>query len=76
MYFCVCALLLQVTWAEQQVAKRRKKRDVYVEPFDPKFRDQWYLVSMTNAEQELHWTKGYMCVLCVSVGQDSALHAG
>uniref|UniRef100_A0A8C9YC54 Furin (paired basic amino acid cleaving enzyme) a n=1 Tax=Sander lucioperca TaxID=283035 RepID=A0A8C9YC54_SANLU len=34
----------QVTWAEQQVSKRRKKRDVFVEPLDPKFRDQWYLL--------------------------------
>lgn len=34
----------QVLWLEQQVAKRRIKRDVYQEPTDPKFPQQWYLV--------------------------------
>lgn len=34
----------QVQWLEQQVAKRRTKRDVYQEPTDPKFPQQWYLV--------------------------------
>lgn len=40
--------LPQVLWSEQQVSKRRKKRDVYQEPSDPKFRDQWYLVSRST----------------------------
>lgn len=34
----------QVKWLEQQVAKRRAKRDIYQEPTDPKFPQQWYLV--------------------------------
>lgn len=34
----------QIQWLEQQVAKRRTKRDVYLEPTDPKFPQQWYLV--------------------------------
>ncbi|XP_066184209.1 furin isoform X4 [Sylvia atricapilla] len=32
-----------VQWLEQQVAKRRTKRDVFMEPTDPKFPQQWYL---------------------------------
>ncbi|NWS29195.1 FURIN protein, partial [Polioptila caerulea] len=36
----------QVQWLEQQVAKRRSKRDVFMEPTDPKFPQQWYLVSV------------------------------
>ncbi|NWV33699.1 FURIN protein, partial [Grantiella picta] len=36
----------QVQWLEQQVAKRRIKRDVFMEPTDPKFPQQWYLVSV------------------------------
>ncbi|KAF1654439.1 Furin, partial [Aptenodytes patagonicus] len=35
----------QVHWLEQQVAKRRTKRDIFMEPTDPKFPQQWYLVS-------------------------------
>lgn len=34
----------QVQWLEQQVAKRRSKRDLFREPTDPKFPQQWYLV--------------------------------
>ncbi|NXH14086.1 FURIN protein, partial [Bucco capensis] len=37
----------QVQWLEQQVAKRRTKRDIFMEPTDPKFPQQWYLVSVT-----------------------------
>ncbi|XP_052006866.1 furin (paired basic amino acid cleaving enzyme) a [Xyrauchen texanus] len=33
----------QVMWAEQQVVKQRKKRDIYNELADPKFAQQWYL---------------------------------
>lgn len=36
----------QVHWAEQQVAKKRRKRDIFTEPTDPKFPLQWYLVSI------------------------------
>lgn len=38
--------LFQVHWLEQQVAKRRTKRDIFMEPTDPKFPQQWYLVSV------------------------------
>ncbi|XP_051739040.1 furin (paired basic amino acid cleaving enzyme) b isoform X1 [Ctenopharyngodon idella] len=33
----------QVIWAEQQISKRRCKRDIHIEPTDPKFPQQWYL---------------------------------
>uniref|UniRef100_A0A8P4G7B9 Furin (paired basic amino acid cleaving enzyme) a n=1 Tax=Dicentrarchus labrax TaxID=13489 RepID=A0A8P4G7B9_DICLA len=51
----------QVTWAEQQVSKRRKKRDVYTEPFDPKFRDQWYLYNGNHRDlnAKAAWQLGY-----------------
>uniref|UniRef100_A0A673ATV0 Furin-1-like n=1 Tax=Sphaeramia orbicularis TaxID=375764 RepID=A0A673ATV0_9TELE len=51
----------KVTWALQQVAKRRKKRDVYAEPVDPKFRDQWYLVSINHRDLNAKgaWQLGY-----------------
>uniref|UniRef100_A0A8C7LVN5 Furin (paired basic amino acid cleaving enzyme) b n=1 Tax=Oncorhynchus mykiss TaxID=8022 RepID=A0A8C7LVN5_ONCMY len=45
----------QVRWAEQQVSRRRKKRDVYTEPSDPKFPQQWYLVSKVVGA----WSQGY-----------------
>ncbi|XP_052321933.1 furin (paired basic amino acid cleaving enzyme) b isoform X5 [Oncorhynchus keta] len=53
-----------VRWAEQQVSRRRKKRDVYTEPSDPKFPQQWYLVSKSNPSQaDLNakgaWSQGY-----------------
>lgn len=40
---------LQVLWLEQQVAKRRAKRDAFLEPTDPKFPQQWYLVGEAAA---------------------------
>ncbi|XP_041645268.1 furin (paired basic amino acid cleaving enzyme) a [Cheilinus undulatus] len=51
----------KVTWAEQQVSKRRKKRDVYVEPLDPKFRDQWYLYNGNHRDlnAKAAWQLGY-----------------
>uniref|UniRef100_A0A8C4GN93 Furin (paired basic amino acid cleaving enzyme) a n=1 Tax=Dicentrarchus labrax TaxID=13489 RepID=A0A8C4GN93_DICLA len=51
----------KVTWAEQQVSKRRKKRDVYTEPFDPKFRDQWYLYNGNHRDlnAKAAWQLGY-----------------
>jgi len=42
---CVCVCVcFQVIWAEQQISKRRCKRDIHIEPTDPKFPQQWYLV--------------------------------
>uniref|UniRef100_A0A8C9YB09 Furin (paired basic amino acid cleaving enzyme) a n=1 Tax=Sander lucioperca TaxID=283035 RepID=A0A8C9YB09_SANLU len=51
----------KVTWAEQQVSKRRKKRDVFVEPLDPKFRDQWYLYNSNHRDLNAKsaWQLGY-----------------
>lgn len=60
-FVCLSLSLSQVSWAEQQVVKRRKKRDVFTEPSDPKFRDQWYLVSINQSGQKNHLTKA-----CVS----------
>ncbi|XP_035989142.1 furin-1 [Fundulus heteroclitus] len=51
----------KVTWAEQQVSKKRKKRDTATEFVDPKFRDQWYLNN--NNHRDLNakaaWHLGY-----------------
>uniref|UniRef100_A0A8C8I5Q3 P/Homo B domain-containing protein n=1 Tax=Oncorhynchus tshawytscha TaxID=74940 RepID=A0A8C8I5Q3_ONCTS len=47
----------QVRWVEQQVSRRRKKRDDYNEPSDPKFPQQWYLVTDLNARGA--WSQGY-----------------
>ncbi|MFT7819093.1 furin-1-like [Arapaima gigas] len=51
----------QVVWAEQQVVKRRKKRDIYTELSDPKFAQQWYLYNPNH--QDLNaagaWEQGY-----------------
>lgn len=41
---CVSACIIQVLWAEQQVVKKRKKRDLFEDPTDPDFPKQWYLV--------------------------------
>uniref|UniRef100_A0A7N8YLE6 Furin (paired basic amino acid cleaving enzyme) a n=1 Tax=Mastacembelus armatus TaxID=205130 RepID=A0A7N8YLE6_9TELE len=51
----------RVTWAEQQVSKQRKKRDVFVEPSDPKFRDQWYLYNSNHRDLNAKdaWRLGY-----------------
>ncbi|XP_033968232.1 furin (paired basic amino acid cleaving enzyme) a [Pseudochaenichthys georgianus] len=51
----------KVTWAEQQVSKKRKKRDVYQEPSDPKFRDQWYLYNPNRRDLNARsaWELGY-----------------
>uniref|UniRef100_A0A4W4G615 P/Homo B domain-containing protein n=1 Tax=Electrophorus electricus TaxID=8005 RepID=A0A4W4G615_ELEEL len=50
----------QVTWAEQQVVKQRKKRDIYSEPADPKFAEQWYLVSVCHRDLNVKeaWKQG------------------
>ncbi|KAM6980915.1 furin (paired basic amino acid cleaving enzyme) a isoform 1-T2 [Aplochiton taeniatus] len=51
----------QVTWAEQQVVKRRKKRDIYTEPSDPKYKDQWYLYNGNHRDLNARgaWELGY-----------------
>ncbi|XP_074174248.1 furin isoform X3 [Rhinolophus sinicus] len=51
----------QVLWLEQQVAKRRIKRDVYQEPTDPKFPQQWYLSGVTQRDLNVKeaWAQGY-----------------
>uniref|UniRef100_A0A452TV09 Furin n=1 Tax=Ursus maritimus TaxID=29073 RepID=A0A452TV09_URSMA len=51
----------QVQWLEQQVAKRRTKRDVYQEPTDPKFPQQWYLSGVTQRDLNVKeaWAQGY-----------------
>uniref|UniRef100_A0A8C8LR89 P/Homo B domain-containing protein n=1 Tax=Oncorhynchus tshawytscha TaxID=74940 RepID=A0A8C8LR89_ONCTS len=51
----------QVTWAEQQVVKSRKKRDIYTEPSDPKFTQQWYLYNANHRDLNAKgaWELGY-----------------
>uniref|UniRef100_A0A8B9TFL4 furin n=1 Tax=Anas platyrhynchos TaxID=8839 RepID=A0A8B9TFL4_ANAPL len=52
---------LQVHWLEQQVAKRRTKRDVFMEPTDPKFPQQWYLYNTNQRDLNVRqaWEQGY-----------------
>ncbi|NWX21382.1 FURIN protein, partial [Aegotheles bennettii] len=60
----------QVQWLEQQVAKRRTKRDIFMEPTDPKFPQQWYLVSAGQGGERrgrsvpLLWSKGWAVEPC------------
>lgn len=54
----------KVSWAEQQVAKQRKKRDLLTEPgdlSDPKFRDQWYLYNSNRRDLNAKgaWEQGF-----------------
>ncbi|XP_047451557.1 furin (paired basic amino acid cleaving enzyme) b isoform X2 [Mugil cephalus] len=51
----------QVLWAEQQVVKKRKKRDVYEDPADPDFPKQWYLSNPTHQDlnTKAAWAQGY-----------------
>uniref|UniRef100_A0A8C7W723 Furin (paired basic amino acid cleaving enzyme) b n=1 Tax=Oncorhynchus mykiss TaxID=8022 RepID=A0A8C7W723_ONCMY len=51
----------QVRWVEQQVSRRRKKRDDYSEPSDPKFSQQWYLSNPNEADLNARgaWSQGY-----------------
>uniref|UniRef100_A0A8C1GC99 Furin (paired basic amino acid cleaving enzyme) a n=1 Tax=Cyprinus carpio TaxID=7962 RepID=A0A8C1GC99_CYPCA len=49
----------KVMWAEQQVVKRRKKRDIYYEPTDPKFAQQWYLVNHRDLNVKEAWKRGF-----------------
>uniref|UniRef100_A0A8D0AH61 Furin (paired basic amino acid cleaving enzyme) b n=1 Tax=Sander lucioperca TaxID=283035 RepID=A0A8D0AH61_SANLU len=48
----------QVLWAEQQVVKKRKKRDIYEDPTDPDFPKQWYLVC-DDLNTKVAWAQGY-----------------
>ncbi|XP_025068263.1 furin isoform X2 [Alligator sinensis] len=51
----------QVHWLEQQVAKRRTKRDTFTEPTDPKFPQQWYLYNTNQRDLNVRgaWEQGY-----------------
>ncbi|XP_043980666.1 furin (paired basic amino acid cleaving enzyme) b [Gambusia affinis] len=51
----------QVLWAEQQVVKRRKKRDIFEDPTDPDFSKQWYLSNPTHQDlnTKAAWAQGY-----------------
>ncbi|XP_062998847.1 furin [Elgaria multicarinata webbii] len=51
----------QVHWLEQQVAKRRTKRDAFLEPTDPKFPQQWYLSNGNQRDLNVQeaWQQGY-----------------
>ncbi|XP_030222778.1 furin (paired basic amino acid cleaving enzyme) b [Gadus morhua] len=51
----------QVVWAEQQVVKSRRKRDVFKDPTDPEFPKQWYLSNPTNQDLNTKeaWAKGF-----------------
>nr|XP_014435852.1 furin-like isoform X2 [Pelodiscus sinensis]XP_025034005.1 furin-like isoform X2 [Pelodiscus sinensis] len=50
-----------VHWLEQQVAKRRTKRDAFAEPADPKFPQQWYLYNVNQRDLNVRgaWEQGY-----------------
>nr|XP_023670000.1 furin-1-like isoform X1 [Paramormyrops kingsleyae]XP_023670001.1 furin-1-like isoform X1 [Paramormyrops kingsleyae]XP_023670002.1 furin-1-like isoform X1 [Paramormyrops kingsleyae]XP_023670003.1 furin-1-like isoform X1 [Paramormyrops kingsleyae]XP_023670004.1 furin-1-like isoform X1 [Paramormyrops kingsleyae]XP_023670005.1 furin-1-like isoform X1 [Paramormyrops kingsleyae]XP_023670007.1 furin-1-like isoform X1 [Paramormyrops kingsleyae]XP_023670008.1 furin-1-like isoform X1 [Paramormyrops len=51
----------QVVWVEQQVIKKRKKRDIYTELSDPKFSQQWYLYNADHQDLNARgaWEQGY-----------------
>uniref|UniRef100_A0A3Q4MD14 Furin (paired basic amino acid cleaving enzyme) b n=1 Tax=Neolamprologus brichardi TaxID=32507 RepID=A0A3Q4MD14_NEOBR len=51
----------QVLWTEQQVVKKRKKRDVYEDLTDPDFPKQWYLSNPTHQDlnTKAAWAQGY-----------------
>nr|XP_040019195.1 furin (paired basic amino acid cleaving enzyme) b isoform X2 [Gasterosteus aculeatus aculeatus] len=51
----------KVQWAEQQVVKKRKKRDIYEDPTDPDFPEQWYLSTPTHQDlnTKAAWALGY-----------------
>ncbi|XP_009319769.1 PREDICTED: furin [Pygoscelis adeliae] len=48
-------------WLEQQVAKLRTKRDIFMEPTDPKFPQQWYLYNTNQRDLNVRqaWEQGY-----------------
>ncbi|XP_028647235.2 furin-1 [Erpetoichthys calabaricus] len=51
----------KVRWTEQQVIKKRKKRDLYIEPSDPKFSQQWYLSNVNQHDLNARgaWEQGF-----------------
>lgn len=51
----------QVLWAEQQVVKKRTKRDIYEDPTDPDFPKQWYLTTPSHQDlnTKIAWAQGY-----------------
>uniref|UniRef100_H3D3P2 Furin (paired basic amino acid cleaving enzyme) b n=1 Tax=Tetraodon nigroviridis TaxID=99883 RepID=H3D3P2_TETNG len=51
----------KVLWAQQQVVKKRKKRDVYEDPTDPDFPKQWYLSNPVHQDLNTKeaWAQGY-----------------
>ncbi|KAI1889765.1 hypothetical protein AGOR_G00166300 [Albula goreensis] len=51
----------KVLWVEQQVVKQRKKRDIYTDPTDPKFTQQWYLFNPSHRDLNAKeaWEQGY-----------------
>ncbi|KAJ1180119.1 hypothetical protein NDU88_005343 [Pleurodeles waltl] len=51
----------RVHWLEQQVSKRRRKRDLITEPTDPKFPQQWYLCEGNHHDLNVKgaWEQGY-----------------
>ena len=51
----VClSVCVQVGYVAQQVAKRRSKRS-YDPPTDPKFSQEWYLVSAGGSGEGIGW---------------------
>ncbi|XP_057700391.1 furin (paired basic amino acid cleaving enzyme) a [Corythoichthys intestinalis] len=51
----------KVTWAEQQVVKRRKKRDIFEQLHDPLLKEQWYLYNDNHRDLNARaaWNLGY-----------------
>ncbi|XP_062403414.1 furin (paired basic amino acid cleaving enzyme) b [Sardina pilchardus] len=51
----------QVLWLEQQVVKKRRRRQVFAEPSDPKFSQQWYLSNPSHRDLNVKeaWAQGY-----------------
>ncbi|XP_058502006.1 furin (paired basic amino acid cleaving enzyme) b [Solea solea] len=51
----------QVLWMEQQVVRKRKRRDVYEDPTDPDFPKQWYLSNPTHQDLNTKeaWVQGF-----------------
>lgn len=51
----------QVIWAEQQIAKQRRRRDIHIEPTDPKFPQQWYLNNPSHGDLNVKeaWAQGF-----------------
>ncbi|XP_029008957.1 furin (paired basic amino acid cleaving enzyme) b isoform X5 [Betta splendens] len=51
----------QVMWTEQQVVRKRTRRDVFEDPTDPDFPKQWYLSAPTHQDlnTKVAWAQGY-----------------